>query len=373
MEEISKGQDSGVWSDWWSGITPDSEIRMWDFYGGRQWISKFVPRHGKTIEAGCGMGRYNLYFSRMGMDVEGIDFSEPTVKFLNQWKNQEGFEDSRFIVGDILNLPYEENSLSGYISLGVVEHFIEGPQEAIREAARVLRPGGVAIITTPSISWNVFLRNLKIATKRTAKKLLFMPKAKKEPFFQYEYRPNKLKSYVQESGLHVTAAEGADLLYTFHERGGFSGDNIHEGSFAYNFSQRYEKTFLKSMGAQAITISVKKAPVMHCFLCGELEAKEACLNKYVVPVCHTCESNNKQHRYYLKSTPTNFNHPYQINPEVMKVQERTCDYSGQKYKTDPIFENYGFTKNVSPESLKKPEVNIELCNEHIQPIWRKRL
>lgn len=372
MTQISKGQDSNVWSDWWTGITPDSEIKMWDFYGNRHWISKFVPRHGKTIEAGCGMGRYNLYFSQMGIDIEGIDFSEPTVKFLNQWKAQNGYDESRFIVGDILNLPYEDNSLSGYISLGVVEHFIEGPHEAIREAARVLRPGGVAIITTPSISWNVFLRNLKIATKRTVKKMLFMPKAKPEPFFQYEYTPFKLKSFVEESGLHIATYSGADLLYTFHERAGFSGDNIYEGSFAYKFSQRYEKSFLKKYGAQSITISIKKAPVMHCFLCGELDAKEDSLNNYTVPVCKSCQENNKQHKYYLKSTATSYNNPYIINPEIQKVEELTCDYSGEKYKTDPIFEKWGFTKNVSPDELKKPEVNIELCNEHIQPIWRKR-
>jgi hypothetical protein len=56
--KADSGQNSEVWDDWWGGISPLSEIRMWDFYGGRQWITKYVPRFGKVIEGGCGVGRY---------------------------------------------------------------------------------------------------------------------------------------------------------------------------------------------------------------------------------------------------------------------------------------------------------------------------
>jgi hypothetical protein len=40
--------------------------------------------------------------------------------------------------------------------------------------------------------------------------------------------------------------------------------------------------------------------------------------------------------------------------------------------SDDVFEDYGFEKYVSPDMLKKPEVNIELCVKHLKPIWRKR-
>lgn len=80
------GQKQEVWDNEWGGLTPESEIQMWDFYGLRPWILKFTPRHGKIVEAGCGLGRYNFYFSRMGIDIEGVDFSKPTVEYLNSWK-----------------------------------------------------------------------------------------------------------------------------------------------------------------------------------------------------------------------------------------------------------------------------------------------
>ena len=77
-----------------------------------------------------------------------------------------------FIEGDIKNMPYEDNSLSGYLSFGVMEHFIEGPKEAMDEMYRVMRPGGVAIITTPNNSWNIRRGNIKKWIKKTIKKIL---------------------------------------------------------------------------------------------------------------------------------------------------------------------------------------------------------
>ena len=187
------GQKSSVWDDWWGGITPLSEIQMWDFYGGRQWVAKYTPRYGKVIEGGCGVGRYVFYLRRMGIEVEGVDFSDAVIEKLKIVKNE--IEPTAvFKKGDVTNLPYNDNSLSGYLSFGVVEHFIEGPQKPIAEAFRALRPGGIAIITTPNISFLILYRNLKKQLKNVIKKIIgktiIVP-----PFFQYEYRPSKLKKY----------------------------------------------------------------------------------------------------------------------------------------------------------------------------------
>ncbi len=126
---------------------------MWDYYGLRPWILKYTPRYGKVCEAGCGLGRYNFYLNHFGIDIVGLDFEKKTIDYLNKWKFKKGFGEVSFIEGDVTHLPFEDNSLSGYISLGVVEHFIEGPQKPIREAYRALRAGGIAIITTPAPSF----------------------------------------------------------------------------------------------------------------------------------------------------------------------------------------------------------------------------
>ena len=69
------------------------------------------------------------------------------------------------------SLPYEDSSISGYLSFGVIEHFIEGPHEALAEAFRVLRPGGIAIITTPGVFFShISTVILKILQRRLLKR-----------------------------------------------------------------------------------------------------------------------------------------------------------------------------------------------------------
>jgi predicted SAM-dependent methyltransferase len=52
------------------------------------------------------------------------------------------------IVGDIHNLPFEDNSIDAIICMNVLEH-VEEPQKAVREIYRVLKPGGYCYIEVP--------------------------------------------------------------------------------------------------------------------------------------------------------------------------------------------------------------------------------
>ncbi|WP_051296215.1 DUF268 domain-containing protein [Eisenibacter elegans] len=68
-------------------------------------------------------------------------------------------ESIKFIKGSILDLPFESNSLSSISSLCVVEHIglgrygdpidPQGPQKALAEILRVLKPGGVFYLSVP--------------------------------------------------------------------------------------------------------------------------------------------------------------------------------------------------------------------------------
>lgn len=342
---------------------------MWDFYGGRQWVTKYVPRFGKVLEGGCGTGRYIFYLRRLGIDIEGIDFSDRVIENLEKVKNSID-PNAVFFKGDITRLPYQDNSLSGYISLGVLEHFIEGPQKPIQEAYRVLRPGGIAIITTPNVSYMVMYRKAILELKKIIKKAFFL-KTGIEPFFQHEYTPGKLKRYMQQQGFHVSRAEGCDLLYPSCERGNFKGVNLSKGTPAYWFANTFENTWIKRFGAQTVTISVKTAPTMHCFLSGKLTATPESLKLFDVPISREYQ-NSRLARLFLKRNPVRYSEPYAISPPVKLPEKRTCSFSNAEYFTDPIFEDYGFNRNVCPALLKHPEINIELSVNNIKPCWRKR-
>ncbi len=84
------------------------------------YILKYMPKEGKIIEAGCGLGRYVVYLSELGYDIEGIELSAETVEMVKRLRPS-----LKIKQGDITKLEYPDNSISGVICLGVVEHFID--------------------------------------------------------------------------------------------------------------------------------------------------------------------------------------------------------------------------------------------------------
>ena len=364
MSDIDNiGQNTNTWDSWWKNLTPKKEIQKWDYYGLRPWILKYTPRNDKVIEAGCGLGRWALYLSKLNIDIEGLDFSSSAIDFLNQWKKKNKFN-TKFVYGDVCNTPYDTGSVSGYISLGVIEHFKEGPSRPLIEAFRILRPGGVAIISTPSVSWYVLYSRIRKKFKDKIK-LLIGRKVIKAPFFQYEYRPKKLKKFVEQSGLLVTRCSGLDLLYTFSELGKFKGNNIQKGTFGYWFSHKFENTYLKNWGAQSVVIAVKEAEIMHCFFCGQLNAFLNSLQKYDVPTCDNCEMVNKNINYYIKKHKTGYDHPYIMSPDIMNCKKCVCYFCEDEFESDIILETYGFSKEVCPECIQDSNKNLELSNRFL--------
>ena len=52
------------------------------------------------------------------------------------------------IVGDIMALPFADNSQEAYICMSVLEH-VDDPRKAVNELYRTLKPGGMAVVYAP--------------------------------------------------------------------------------------------------------------------------------------------------------------------------------------------------------------------------------
>lgn len=368
---IGTGQERvtgiNVWDSEWSKASSEGEIRMGDFYGLRQWILKYVPRYGTVLEAGCGLGRYVFYLNELGIDCIGIESSSAAIGKIYSCKRKHGLG-GRFCQGDVKSLPLKENSMAAYVSLGVIEHFREGPQEALEEAYRVLRPGGIAIISTPSFSFSQIYLQYSARIKRSVisivKAILNKPVSRTD-FFQYWYGVKKLRGFVQNAGFKIITAKGADLLYSFYELGYVPKKR----SWFTDLVSRLENTFIANVGAQSITISYKPAPTMHCFICGKLTVKLSTMHTSV-PICDSCVSHSFWRQYKRDDRPF-LSRPYLINPDFTSEGYCLCEYCGKKLIAHPLFGYYGFAKKTCRKCLKDPLVNMELCS-HVQPIWRKR-
>lgn len=143
--------DGAMWDEIWDNT---SSKKYWknaiDGQLGAEYSSPFfryLPKGAKVLEAGCGLGQVVLALRAHGYDCHGLDYAEKTINLL-----QKEFPEVPFCQGDIRELPYEAGSFDGYISLGVMEHFTEGQDNMLAEAARVVRPGGWIFLSVPALN-----------------------------------------------------------------------------------------------------------------------------------------------------------------------------------------------------------------------------
>jgi SAM-dependent methyltransferase len=107
-------------------------------------FSDLFPERQPILEAGSGSGRWVAWCLERGWRAVGIDWSAALCH-----RAQAEIPGSNFIAGDMRCMPFADDSFGGIISLGAVEHAVEGPEPSLREYRRVLRPGGVAVVTVP--------------------------------------------------------------------------------------------------------------------------------------------------------------------------------------------------------------------------------
>lgn len=100
---------------------------------------------GKSLlEIGCGLGTDSLQFARGGALVTGVDLTEQSVELARRRFELYGVP-GRFQVADAESLPFPDASFDVVYSFGVLHHTPNTPR-AVREVARVLKPGGEIVI-----------------------------------------------------------------------------------------------------------------------------------------------------------------------------------------------------------------------------------
>lgn len=98
----------------------------------------------RLLDAGCGTG-WNLQELKLFGETHGVDLSPLAVAATRQ-------RGGRVAQGDLLALPYRSERFDVVTSFDVLYHaWIKDDTQAVRELARVLKPGGLMLLKAPAL------------------------------------------------------------------------------------------------------------------------------------------------------------------------------------------------------------------------------
>jgi ubiquinone/menaquinone biosynthesis C-methylase UbiE len=117
----------------------------------RHVMSLFDKVGGHYLDAGCGTGDFIPDLLDRSGSVTALDFAEDMIEQSRTRMARRHLDQQvSFAVGDVTNLEYDDNSFDAIIGVGLIEYLTDY-RAALKEFHRVLRPGGIVIVTVPSI------------------------------------------------------------------------------------------------------------------------------------------------------------------------------------------------------------------------------
>jgi ubiquinone/menaquinone biosynthesis C-methylase UbiE len=107
---------------------------------------------GRILEVGCGPAVMAPDLAAMGLEVHGVDVSGEMVRRARERMAGHPLQQRcHFALGDFERLQYSDGFFDAVLAMGVLEYLPQyGP--ALRSAARVLKPGGIAVFTVPNLA-----------------------------------------------------------------------------------------------------------------------------------------------------------------------------------------------------------------------------
>ena len=213
-------------------------------------IKQYIPKGASIIlEAGCGSGQdlnrlSNEYSKSLFV---GLDYSLQALQKCCSLTDNMNL--GRFVQGDILSLPFRDNTFDLIFNSGVIEHFRDTTQP-LDEMIRVTKPGGYVIAFVPNtFSFWVFGKNaLNILNK------ISFGKVRPWPVWEKSFNRFSLKSLSKRLNLSDTHLAGIHLLHYY-----LAIDLMEKAvnrSIFPTFFKRYTKKFLVNLDEKSTFIKL---------------------------------------------------------------------------------------------------------------------
>lgn len=168
--EIFNKESSEYGYSRYAGMNSTSHSFIWR----RKRVFEMIgDKKGRVLDIGCGPGVMVEGFNEEGYEFFGIDAAQGMI---DECKRKYGeIKNAHFSTGKIEKINFPDNHFDIIVCMGVVE-YIQNNMIALREIYRVLKPGGIAVITLPNVKcpyriWNrLVIKNLGVIKEALGKK-----------------------------------------------------------------------------------------------------------------------------------------------------------------------------------------------------------
>jgi ubiquinone/menaquinone biosynthesis C-methylase UbiE len=210
MSENKYDSTRQAWENIWDSASVEVELQTNQYRRAiqqRNMYLPYLPKGELILEAGSGLSGVVITLREMGYHVMGLDYAVNALQI-----SREHTPNLPLVAGDVHHLPFDDNVLGAYLSFGVLEHFEHGMAAALKEAYRVLKPNGIAVITIPypNIVWKL----AQWRREQQGKTLI------DEDFYESTYTREQLIHEVTAVGFDVIKANPTTHSYTLWGMGG---------------------------------------------------------------------------------------------------------------------------------------------------------
>ena len=208
-------KDDVNWQTYWDKTSIEDELTEVknDYPRMLNVILDYSTQDSVVLEGGCGLAKFLFFLREKGYkNLIGVDFTEKPLQLIKE-------QDPSIIVknGDVNDLPITDNSINMYLSMGVIEHFEEGPEQSLNEAMRVLKKNGILIVAVPY--QNLYRGTIrKYVTMPILKILVPSFRNKNRVFYQYYYSKMDMIKYIRRAGFEIIDWFYHDQFHTNNER-----------------------------------------------------------------------------------------------------------------------------------------------------------
>lgn len=192
-----------------------------------------LNKNDEVLDLGTGTGTIAFSLYDKVKKVVGVDYAEDMLEEARKHNNKPTLQ---FICADVRKMPLLDNSFTRATARMVFHYLVKGLDEAVREVRRVLKPGGLFVLSEGVPPDRCVEKFYKDIFKLKEKRVTFFPEDLKEILVQGKFKNIKMSEFVMKhcsiknwlDNAGNLSEEAKKKIYRMHL-------NLHEkGKKAYN-------------------------------------------------------------------------------------------------------------------------------------------